>query len=244
MGSWFADLMEPVASEVFCVGRKTGITPVEMAKQCDVVVISVPIADTVKVIRELGPLVSENGLLMDLTSIKKGPVEAMLKYSHAEVVGAHPLFGLNIGADSKFRIALCPGRGQKGLNWLKGVLTDADLSVTVLPPQEHDDMMGLIQGVNHFSTLALGLCISRSGFKLEDLKNCSTQTFKERLDRISSILGQPAELFGSLLMDNTQAGKFIDRYLHAAKDLANMSRKKDKDAFEYFFEMLKEFFSK
>ena len=34
-----------------------------------------------------------NALIMDLTSLKKEPVEAMLKYSEAEVIGIHPLFG-------------------------------------------------------------------------------------------------------------------------------------------------------
>ena len=87
MGSWFAGLLGQSGSKVFRVGRRTDLTPAQVAQQCDVVVISVPIADTVRVIQEVGPLVSENGVLMDLTSVKKGPVEAMLRYSRAEIVG-------------------------------------------------------------------------------------------------------------------------------------------------------------
>jgi len=45
-----------------------------MAQKSDVVVVSVPIADTVRVIREIGPLVPGEGLLMDLASLKAGPV--------------------------------------------------------------------------------------------------------------------------------------------------------------------------
>ena len=244
MGSWFADLLERLGSKVFRVGRKTDFTPYEVARQCDVVVISVPIADTVKVIRELGPLVPENRLLMDLTSIKKGPVEAMLKYSRAQVVGAHPLFGPDMAPHSELRVAICPGRGESGLEWLSGVMGDAGLGVTVLSPEKHDQIMGLVQGVNHFSTLAMALCISRSGLEFEDVFNCSTQTFKERLDRIRSIMGQPAELFGSLLMDNPEAVGFIGQYLEAAGELSRITRDKDREAFGEVFEMLKRFFNK
>jgi prephenate dehydrogenase len=213
-----------------------------MVRQCDVVVISVPIAETVRVIREIGPLVSEDGLLMDLASLKKGPVEAMLKYSRAQVVGIHPLFGPEIKSNSGLRVAICPGRGERGLKWITDIFFVEGFKVTVLEPEEHDRMMGLIQGVNHFSTLALALCINRSGFELEDLVNGSTQTFHQRLERIRSTMGQPAELFGSLLMDNPAAREFIEHYLESVEQLIRIIRTKDQKAFGELFESLKRVF--
>ena len=242
MGLWFADLLEKSGSEVFCVGRKTALSPAEAARMCDVVVISVPIVHTVEVIREIGPLISEDGLLMDLTSIKKAPMEAMLRYSSSEVVGAHPLFGPDMDADSKLKAVVCPGRGKRGLKWLVAVLEHASLEVTILSPERHDHIMGLVQGVNHFSTLALASCISRSGLKFEDFLNCSTQTFKQRLDRIRDILKQQAELFSSLLIDNPHSREFMDEYLKAAGELMGIAGKKDKKAFDELFEMLRNFF--
>jgi len=197
----------------------------------------------VKVIQEIGPLVSEDALLMDLTSVKKAPMEAMLAYSSAEVVGAHPLFGPDITSNSEERVAICPGRGKSGADWLLGVLRDAGLGVTILSPEEHDHMMGLVQGVNHFSTLTLALFISRSGLKYEDLLNCSTQTLRQRLDRIKSITEQPAELFGSLMMDNPRAEEFMDQYLKATTDLIQITKAKDRKTFGKTFEMIKDFFN-
>ena len=242
MGSWFAALLEPYGSEVFRVGRKTDLTPAEMVRRCDVVVISVPVVQTINMIREIGPLVSENALLMDLTSIKERPMEAMLRHSRAEVVGTHPLFGPDRVSDSGLRIAVCPGRGRVWRDWLLRILRDAGLIVTVLSPQKHDHLMGLIQGVNHLSTIALGLCVSRSGFMFDELLNCSTQTFTKRFDRIRTMMEQPAELFGSLLMDNPAAGELMDQYLEATEELIEISNKKDRASFEQIFENLKEFF--
>ena len=242
MGSWFADLVQPYSSEVFRVGRTTDLTPSEMARRCEVVVISVPVARTINMIREIGPLVSEKGVLMDLTSIKKKPVEAMLRYSRAEVVGTHPLFGPDGTADSGLRIVLCPGRGRVWHDWLLGIFRTAGLQVMVLSPEKHDHLMGLIQGVNHLSTIALGLCIIRSGLMFDELLNASTQTFTNRIDRIRAMMGQPAELFGSLLMDNPPAGEFMDHYLEATEELIEIIKKKDRASFEKIFENLKAFF--
>ncbi len=242
MGSWFADVLERVGSEVFRVGRKTDLTPAEIAAMCDVVVISVPIRDTVKMIQEIGPLVSEDGLLMDLTSIKKKPMETMIEYSRAEVVGAHPLFGPDTASGPEQRVAVCPGRGERGLGWLLGVLRSVGSRVTILSPERHDHLMGLVQGVNHFSTLALALCIRQSGLAFEELLECSTQTFRHRLDRIRAITEQQSELFESLLMDNPPAAEFIDQYLKAAGELAMIIRTKDSAAFGGVLEMLKEIF--
>jgi len=243
MGAWFADFLERFGVEAHRVGRSTPLTPAESARQSDVTVISVPISDTVRVIEEIGPLVPENGLLMDLTSIKREPIKAMLRYSTAEVVGVHPLFGPSSShSDPSLRVVVCPGRGKRGLGWLRNFLRQAGLAVTTLPAEEHDRMMGLVQGVNHFSTIVLALCIQRSGISLEDLLDCSTQTFARRLDRITSIMEQPSGLFGSLLMENPSAKGSIARYMNAAEELTKVITGKDKEAFERVFEISKQFF--
>ena len=90
-GSWLARMLENRGIEVLIASRSTPLQPVDMARECKVVVISVPIVNTVQVIKEIGPQVPREGLLMDLTSVKKGPIEAMMKYSEAQVVGIHPL---------------------------------------------------------------------------------------------------------------------------------------------------------
>jgi prephenate dehydrogenase len=242
MGSWFADLLEGAGSEVFRVGRRTELTAAEIARECDVVVISVPVADTVKVIREIGPLVAEDGLLMDLTSVKQAPLEAMLKYSQSQVLGVHPLFGPEVKSNSAMRVVVVPGRGEIGQRWISDIFLRTGFRVTVLDAEKHDRMMGLIQGANHFSTLAFALCISRCGIELEDLVNGSTQTFCQRLDRIRSMMDQPAGLFGSLLMDNPAAGEFIEQYLESVDRLIQITRDGDRQAFEKLFASLQKGF--
>jgi prephenate dehydrogenase len=242
MGSWFANLFAKQGLRVLCAGRKTRLTPSAMVRKSDVVVISVPIAHTIGVIRELSPLVRENGLLMDLTSIKKEPLEAMLQYSRAEVVGAHPLFGPEEEHTAGQKVAICPGRGERGLKWLTGILEKTGIRVVVMDPEEHDRIMGLTQGLSHFSTLALALCISRSGFSLDDVLRCATQNFKRRLDRIGAMAEQPSELYESLLMANPASGEFIEQYEYAVEKMMGIIRKGDRRTFRGLFHSLKDFF--
>ncbi|MHC4129805.1 MAG: prephenate dehydrogenase/arogenate dehydrogenase family protein [Planctomycetota bacterium] len=102
MAKLFADL-----------GHAVMLSPEEAASVADVVLISVPIDVTVDVIRRLGPRVRNDALLMDVTSIKTGPVEAMLAACQAEVVGTHPLFGPSVHSLQGQRIVVTPARGAR-----------------------------------------------------------------------------------------------------------------------------------
>ncbi|HJJ37961.1 MAG TPA: prephenate dehydrogenase/arogenate dehydrogenase family protein, partial [Methanocorpusculum sp.] len=95
MGRLFSAVFERAGYEVLCSGRKTPVSNEDIALTCDIVIVSVPIRDTVRVIGEIAPLLSEEQVLCDLTSIKTAPVEAMLR-SKAQVIGLHPMFGPSV----------------------------------------------------------------------------------------------------------------------------------------------------
>jgi len=234
MGEWFASFLEKQGYDVYPVGRSTSLTSEKMVSFCDVIVISVPIQVTLKMIQTLGPTLNENQLLMDLTSIKQKPLEAMLTHSQSEVVGTHPLFGPIENVEGQ-RVAICPGRGQSGLKWVQDIFKAGKLNVFEMEPKEHDRMMGLVQGVNHFSTLGLAHCIQSSGFSFSDIEKCSTITFKHRLERIYNLLDQPAELFGSLLIDNPESLNFIRLYRDVLDQMIPIIENKDHEAFQTLF---------
>jgi len=241
MGSWLARMLERQGLQVLCAGRRTALTPKEMARRCDVVVVSVPVSETEEVIRQVGPLVQERGLLMDLTSVKTRPLETMLAYSRSDVVGLHPLFGPE-SCGSHPRVAVCPGRGREGQDWITGVLLCEGYGIKILEAKEHDRLMGIVQAANHLSTLTLALSIARSGLGLQEIADVATETFRERLDRIRSIVGQPADLFASLLMDNPEAANPIALYASSFEELSRIAGGSDRNGFGDLFELLRQFF--
>ena len=87
MGRSLDTLFTDLGHEVLSADLDTELRPEDAAATADVVIISVPIRDTRAVIEELGPLVRQDALLMDVTSIKTDPMNAMLASTEASVLG-------------------------------------------------------------------------------------------------------------------------------------------------------------
>ncbi len=244
MGSWIGDLLEGLGIEVIKCGRSTPLRPEEVARICDIVVISVPIKEVVNVIRQVGPLVRNDAILTDLTSMKAEPIEAMLTFSRAQVVGLHPLFGPNApkeGADLK--VAVCPGRGKKALDWAIETLEAAGLKSLQVSPQVHDQLMSIIQGAQHFAMIAFAMTIMGSGYALKDLAAFATPSFVQTAERIRGILGQPSELFGALMMDNPSSVHSIHSHTQCVEELEAIVQKRDMNSFGELFLSLKQYFN-
>jgi len=232
MGRWLGAVLDAQSVRVVSVGRDRAMGLPSLARTCDVIVVSVPIADTLEVIRQVGPHVAEDGLLMDLTSVKKAPLAEMMKWSRAQVVGTHPLFGPEGPGENPGRVVLCPGRGEEGMAWVKALFERAGIGVLSMDAETHDRLMGMIQGVHHFATLSVALTLCRSGLDLETVRQCATTTFRPVLDRISAMTNQSPHLFQSLLMDNDCGAPFMKAYLEGTGELYRIVKEKDRNAFE------------
>ncbi|UCD73999.1 MAG: prephenate dehydrogenase/arogenate dehydrogenase family protein, partial [Phycisphaerales bacterium] len=138
LGRVMADLFSDLGHPVLIADLDTQLTPQEAASVADVVLISVPIDVTVEVIRQIGPRVQEDALLMDVTSLKAEPMEAMMESTAASVIGAHPLFGPSVHTVQGQRIVLTPGRGDDWLAWLERMLKARGLNIMRTTPEAHD----------------------------------------------------------------------------------------------------------
>jgi len=244
MGSWVAELFKSQALEVIRCGRSTGPQPRDLAGMCDVIVISVPIRSTIDLIKQVGPLIPKDGLLMDLTSIKTEAMAAMLRYSRSAVVGLHPLFGpKDPDKGAALKVAVCPGRGEQALDWTVKILEKRGLKALVVSPLVHDRLMGVIQGVHHLAMVCLGLFIARSHYSLPDLIEYATPSFAQTIERIQAILCQPSELFGPLVMDNPFSSDFMASFVETLEDLQEIISNKDMVSFHELFTLLRRYFT-
>lgn len=211
IGRWFAAFFEKEGHAVHVSGRDTGLRPAEMAGACPVVIVSVPIGVTEAVIREVGPHMKTNSLLMDLTSLKKGPVRAMLETSSSEVIGLHPLFGPGVQSLEGQNIVLCPARGDRWPPWVRDVLGKGGANLIETTPERHDEIMAVVQALNHLDTIVLGLAIRRSGIAREVLEAFSTPMFRGKLAMIDKVFSHP-ELHTEIITANPHAAAMIDLY--------------------------------
>ncbi len=109
MGQLFGRFFETQGYQVFVSDRDPGHDNKEIMRISDMVLFAVPLHETVNIIRELVVHARPEQLLMDLSSLKVGPVQAMLR-SPSSVVGLHPMFGGNISSFAGQTIVACPVR--------------------------------------------------------------------------------------------------------------------------------------
>ncbi len=219
MGHWFAGLLKNEGCRVLVSGRKTALGINELAKRCNVIVVAVPISATADVIRQVGPLLSQDKLLMDLTSLKKEPVKLMLDNSKADVIGCHPLFGPQLKDISGQNVILCPARGKKWLGWLEGVFKKNKLVILESTPRKHDKMMAIVQALNHLNTITMGMALARTNITLSEINKYSTPIFRTKLDIIRKVFTESPELYVDIITKNPKTDKMLDIYEKALKDI-------------------------
>ncbi len=219
MGRWFAGLLKKEGCTVHVCGRKTKMGIDDLARLCDVLVVAVPISVTSETIKKVGPLLTKDKLLMDLTSLKKEPVKLMLAHCRAEVVGCHPLFGPQLKDDSGQNVILCPARGTKWFHWLKSLFKKNKLAVWMETPEKHDKMMAVIQALNHINTISLGMALARTNMTYGKLNRFSTPFFRTKLDIIKKVFLESPELYVDIITGNSQAGKMLDIYEKTLKEI-------------------------
>jgi len=190
----------------------TELSPAEVARQCCVVILSVPIGVAGGVIKQVGPLVAPDGVLMDLTSLKGQTVMAMLTHSQSEVVGIHPLFGPDLLDIKGQNVILCSGRGEKWHSWIRELFTEAGAIVTETTPDRHDEMMAYVQGLNHLDTILWGLTIREAGVDISDLMPFSTPLFRAKWALVERVFSQSPLLYAELLVDNPALLPLVHRY--------------------------------
>ncbi|MFK8000841.1 MAG: bifunctional chorismate mutase/prephenate dehydrogenase [Polyangiales bacterium] len=242
MGQSLQRLFADLGHAVMSADLHTELRPVDAAKAADVVVISVPIGVTLEVIRTLGPHVRKSSLLMDVTSIKEAPLQAMLDATDASVIGTHPMFGPGVHSFSSQRVVLCRGRGDDWYTWAKRQLEGRGLLVTEAEAEAHDRTMAIVQVLNHFETQVMGLALARSGVSLDETLDYTSPAYLLEAYVTGRHFAQDPALYGPIEMSNPRTAEVTGTFLEAATELQDVLRRGDQTAFEAIFDEVRGFF--
>ncbi|NMB78182.1 MAG: prephenate dehydrogenase/arogenate dehydrogenase family protein [Methanomicrobiales archaeon] len=236
MGRLFAPVFERAGCEVLVSGRSTTLTARDIALQADIVIVSVPIRDTVRVINEIAPLLTREQLLCDFTSLKVKPVEAMLA-SKANVIGLHPMFGPTVKTLKHQTIIVCPARtDEKHLHDLLALFRAEGAECTITTPEQHDRTVAVVQGLTHFVTLCMADSIRRLGIDIEKTQAFTSPVYQIELSLVGRLLSQDPALYADILQMNPYVPEVIDACRSSTTDLEEIVKQQDPDLFRVFFE--------
>ncbi len=242
MGRWFQRFFTNQGLTVLTADLDTPETPAEVAAQADVVILSVPIPKVVAIAHEIAPHLRPDAALMDITSVKQRPVDAMLKAFPGEVVGTHPLFGPKEKSIEGRTVVLCPGRGEHWFNWLRDLLTRAGARVKVTSATEHDRLMAVVQGLSHFVLIALEKSVRQLGVSPQDLEDYSTPTFATLHRLAQRLLSQDVQLYACIQLANPANRPALRALEDAVADILYFIQRQNSDGLVRLLEEIKEGF--
>ncbi|MBI2074558.1 MAG: prephenate dehydratase [Candidatus Levybacteria bacterium] len=238
MGQWFASFFQTQNLPVLIAGRNTKLTSKELAKKSDIVIISVPISETQKVIKDILPHIDKHSLLTDLTSFKVMPAEAM-KGAKCATLGMHPLFGPSAQINQGLKIVFCKQNDNDYVLFLKNLFTKAGIEIFNMTAEEHDYQMAYIQAFTH----AINLLYSKIIFEQKNvLKNkLHTPIFALQSLIMGRVLHQDLKLMSDIQFYNPYFEPVLKALLTQGKNLLNILENEDEKGFIDMFSEEKEF---
>lgn len=239
-GSWFKNLFESQDLKVLVAGRKTKLTPIELTKKSDIVIVCVSIPATAKVIQEIRDHVRDDALLCDFTSVKDMPMKEMMKTkSKCGITGIHPLFGPLVPNLTSQKIVFCSGRDNKWTKFLKDFFEKNGAVIVNTDCKNHDEQMGIIQALTHFINITFARAIQKQNLKINNIY--TTPVFRLQSILAGRVLGGNGELYSDIEMENIHFKKIVKFYENEVKKFSSYVLKKDKKAFVDDFKKTSDF---
>jgi prephenate dehydrogenase len=188
--------------------------------ESDVVVLATPISTIEDVARKLGPFTREDGVVIDICSLKAGPVQSMLAYCRGEVVGSHPLFGPRITSLQDQLVFVCPARSNRWIGWFRSFLRDRGAKLVDIDPAGHDRLMGTVQVLRHMLIFCFGRSLVELGFDPGADLPLSGPWFSQLMGMLKNQLGENPELYPELSFPNPATREVAAAFLKSASEFA------------------------
>ena len=208
----------------------------------DLVMISVPIHSTTKIIKKIAPLMKNNSLLFDITSLKRDVYKTMSeihKKYPINCLSLHPMFGPGIKQMKNYSLIVVKIGGTELyndiVNELLQLFKSDGLIITETTPEIHDLRIALTLGVPHmFNILFLNL-LKRVKEPLNELTKYTGTTFLLQKVSAESIIQREMEMFGEIQIMNSDFHKILDLLEDLIKEYKSIIKNKDLEGFNKLF---------
>ena len=236
MGQWFREFLSEAHYNVLISGRRTPLTYQQCIEQSDVVIINVPIRNTVGVIHDVGRYFRPGQLIADNTSIKTQPVEAMLAAvpEGVEVLGMHTIFGPRVESLRRQNIVFTrtSASGPRAKEF-EDIFYKHGATITYTTPQYHDKQMAFHQNLEHFTKIALARVLQSHFSDPAEMDHYSSPNSRTSLAIMGRILRADPDLYSEIQSYNLQGPAMLKAYLDVVQELAQAMIGGDFDAFAH-----------
>jgi chorismate mutase / prephenate dehydrogenase len=241
LGALFARLFVQSGYNVDVLEKDDWGVAEEKLKAASLVMVAVPIRVTEQVIAMLTNLNPEC-VLIDITSLKSKPLDAMMKVHQGPVVGLHPMFGPGIKTLAKQTIVVCHGRMEQKYQWLIEQLQSWGAKISFVESQQHDKLMSIIQVFRHFSTVAHGYHLKEENINLDEVLELSSPIYRLELIMVGRLFAQNPELYSDIIFAEKSNIPMIRRFIERFTDLLDLLEAQDDKRFTELFNEVSKWF--
>jgi len=240
MGKLFAAFFREKALEVFVSDLGTELSNIELAKKSDIIIVSLPIDFTEKVISEVLPFIKKDAAITDLTSVKFPAVNAMLK-GKCEVFGMHPMFADTHPIPGQTIIMCETEKSGKYYKWMEELLLKNTVKIIKLSAEEHDETMSIAQGVLHFADIAFTDALRKMKMPVKEIFKYCSMASQVKIQLAARLVAQDAGLYANIQIANKKNLEALKKYQKSIEDLVKIVENKDVEGFKKYFNKNKEF---
>ena len=237
MGKWFTEYFSENGYSVGLYSRKLKkkknpkLKIFKSIRDCvihsDIIIISVPIETTNKIIDEVVKYSDNTKLVMEISSMKNQIVSNMKKLSNkSQLMSIHPLFGPGANIFKPQKFILVPIKSTQSEKKLFSSLFP-NSKLVICNANQHDQSMAYIISLVYFLNLSFVLSLN----KIPNLKDISGTSFTIQYLLASGIFHDTPEVISSLQISNEQFSDVLEDFMININSIENIISKRDSDEF-------------
>jgi chorismate mutase / prephenate dehydrogenase len=214
----------------------------KLAAGIDLCLIAVPIDITPAIVSRIVPHLPQGCVLADITSLKQGPLQAMLQTYSGPVLGLHPLFGPATTSMDRQIVVACPGRQPEAFQWVLDQLAVWGNVLVETSAREHDEIMGIVQALRHFATFAFGQFLHSRGVPVLRTLELSSPIYRLELAMVGRLFAQDPSLYAEIVFASKDRQALLKEYIQSLSQNLELIERGDKQEFVARFRKVAEWF--
>lgn len=213
-----------------------------LTAEIDLCLLAVPIDLTPSVAEKIAPYLPKECVLADITSLKRAPMEAMLRSHAGPVVGLHPLFGPTTKTMDRQIVVVNQGRAPQKCQWLLDQLTLWGNVLVQTSPEEHDDVMGIVQALRHFATFTFGQFLHARKTPVLRTLELSSPIYRLELVMVGRLFAQDPSLYAEIIFATPERLALLKDFIQSLSQNLELLQRVDKSEFIRRFREIADWF--
>lgn len=212
MSLWFADRLRNEGYTTCVTGRTTAITPLEMIKSVDVVMVCVPISVTASTIAQYGPYMRDGQALIILAGESENTLATALKSTTqgVELMFVHNLWGpQTVAMKDKNATIVRTHRSGSFCSEFEAFLYKHGADIFHDNAKKHDLLMGVGQKLPTTVSVALAMTLREHKINFEDIGSHSTLTSLYGIIAMARVHNQNSRTYAEIMATEGDGRKIV-----------------------------------